>query len=73
MLKFAVFGCGFWAKFQIGAWSEIEGVELVALYNRTLVKAQKLADMFQVPNVYDDAEELLQKKSFMVPVSDKHP
>jgi predicted dehydrogenase len=62
MLKYAVFGCGFWAKFQIGAWSEIEGVELVALYNRTLEKAQRLAEMFHVPHVYDDAEELLQKE-----------
>lgn len=61
-LKFAVFGCGFWAKFQIGAWSEIEGVELVALYNRTLAKAEKLADMFHVPRVYDNAEELLKNE-----------
>jgi predicted dehydrogenase len=62
MLKYAVFGCGFWAKFQIGAWSEIEGIELVALYNRTLVKAQKLAGMFHVPRVYDNAEELLRNE-----------
>jgi predicted dehydrogenase len=61
-LKFAVFGCGFWSKFQIGAWSEIEGVELVALYNRTLSKAQALADLFHVASVYDDAEALLQKE-----------
>ncbi len=61
-LRFAVFGCGFWAKFQIGAWSEIEGVELVALYNRTLSKAENLAEMFSVPRVYDDAEELLRKE-----------
>jgi len=57
-----VFGCGFWAKFQIGAWTEIEGVELVALYNRTLSKAKALAEMYGVPAVYDDAEELLRKE-----------
>ena len=61
-LKFAVFGCGFWAKFQIGAWTEIEGVELKALYNRTLSKAKALADQFSVPAIYDNAEELLQKE-----------
>ena len=61
-LRFAVFGCGFWAKFQIGAWSEVKGAELVALYNRTLSKAQKLAEMFNVPRVYDDPEELLNKE-----------
>lgn len=63
MLKFAVFGCGFWSKFQIGAWSEIEGVELVALYNRTLAKARDMAEMFHVPHVYDNAEELLQSEN----------
>lgn len=61
-LKFAVFGCGFWAKFQIGAWTEIEGVELVALYNRTISKAKALADLFGVPSVYDNAEELLKNE-----------
>ncbi|HLO57224.1 MAG TPA: Gfo/Idh/MocA family oxidoreductase [Bacteroidales bacterium] len=61
-LRFAVFGCGFWSKFQVGAWTEIEGVELVALYNRTLSKAKALAEMFHVPAVYDDAEELLKNE-----------
>lgn len=60
--RFAVFGCGFWSKFQIGAWSEIEGVELVALYNRTLSKARTLAEYFHVPAVYDDPEELLRQE-----------
>ena len=57
-LRFAVLGCGFWSKFQIGAWSELEGVELVAVYNRTLSKAEKIADYFNVPKVYDNPEEL---------------
>lgn len=57
-LKFAILGCGFWSKFQIGAWSELEGAELLAVYNRTLVKAQKIAAYFKVPRVYDNPEEL---------------
>jgi predicted dehydrogenase len=57
-LKFAVLGCGFWSKFQIGAWSELEDAELVAVYNRTLSKAQKIAEYFNVPRVYNDPEEL---------------
>ena len=61
-LKFAVLGCGFWSKFQIGAWSELEGVELVAVYNRTLNKAQKIADYFKVARFYDNAEELFKKE-----------
>lgn len=57
-LKFAVLGCGFWSKFQIGAWSELDGAELVAVYNRTLHKAQKIAEYFKVPHVYDNPEKL---------------
>jgi D-apiose dehydrogenase len=61
-LKFAVLGCGFWSKFQIGAWSELEGVELVAVYNRTLSKAKMIAEYFDVPGVYNDPEELFSKE-----------
>jgi len=61
-LKFAVLGCGFWSKFQIGAWSELNGVELVAVYNRTLSKAQKIAEYFKVPHVYDNPEELFKNE-----------
>ena len=56
--KFAVLGCGFWSKFQIGAWGEVEGAELSAVYNRTLSKALKIAEYFKVPRVYDDPEKL---------------
>ncbi len=58
-LRFAIFGCGFWSQFQLGAWKELEGVECVALFNRTKSKAEDLAKRFGVLRVYDDAEELL--------------
>jgi predicted dehydrogenase len=60
-LRFAVVGTGFWSHFQVAAWKELEGVELVALYNRTLAKAQALAKTFGVKAVYDDIEELFAK------------
>ena len=62
MKKYAIFGCGFWSQFQIGAWKEIEGAECVALYNRTKSKAEDLAKRFNIPRVYDDAEELLKNE-----------
>jgi len=61
-LKFAILGCGFWSQFQIGAWQELEGAECVALYNRTKSKAEELARRFNVPRVYDDAEEMLRNE-----------
>ena len=58
-VKFGVLGCGFWSKFQISAWKELKDVELIALYNRTRSKAEKLASEFDVPKVYDTPEELI--------------
>ena len=57
-LKFAVMGAGFWSHYQIPAWLEVGGVQLVALYNRTVSKAQKVAEKFSVSRVYADADEL---------------
>ncbi len=61
-LRFAVIGTGFWANYQIPAWMELEGVELVALYNRTKSKAEALAHKFDVPRVYEYVEDLLKNE-----------
>lgn len=61
-LRYAVFGCGFWSHYQIPGWNELEGLELVAVYNRTLAKAEKVAEKFNVPAAYDDPQALLDKE-----------
>jgi predicted dehydrogenase len=61
-LRFAIFGAGFWSRFQLAAWNEIKGAKCVAIYNRTLSKAEALARQFSVPSVYDNPEELLRKE-----------
>jgi predicted dehydrogenase len=58
-LRFAVFGAGFWTRYQLAAWREVGGVECAAIYNRTRAKAETLAREIGVPAVYDDAEQLL--------------
>jgi predicted dehydrogenase len=58
-LRFAAFGAGFWTRFQLSGWREIPGAKCVAIYNRTLEKAQAYAREFQIPAVYDDAGSLL--------------
>jgi len=60
-LKFAVIGTGFWANYQLPAWFELEHVELIALYNRTETRADEIARRFNVPNVYDNIDELLDR------------
>lgn len=61
-LKFAIFGTGFWANFQLAAWKELKGVQCVAAYNRTISKAQTLASKFGIANIYDDAEKLMKNE-----------
>ncbi|MEM6280652.1 MAG: Gfo/Idh/MocA family oxidoreductase [Chloroflexota bacterium] len=58
-LKFALFGTGFWSHFQLAGWNELDGVECVAVYNRTKAKAEQFAEKFGIPAVYDDAQALL--------------
>ena len=58
-LRFAIIGTGFWARYQLAAWQEVPGARCVALYNRTLAKAEALAREFAVPAVFDDAEALI--------------
>jgi predicted dehydrogenase len=42
-------GTGFWSRFQLAGWQELDGVECVALYNRTRAKAEALACQYGVP------------------------
>lgn len=60
--RVAVVGVGFWAKFQIPAWREVPGAELVALCDRDRGKAEVAARQFGVPKVYADGEELLRSE-----------
>jgi D-apiose dehydrogenase len=62
-LRFAMFGTGFWSAYQLAGWREVGGLECVALYNRTVAKAEKLAQQFNLDaTIYDDPETLLQNE-----------
>lgn len=61
-LRFAIFGAGFWANYQLAAWRELKGAECAAIYNRTLAKAEALAKKFDLPRTYGDPEELLRRE-----------
>jgi D-apiose dehydrogenase len=71
-LRFAIAGTGFWSRFQLAAWRELQGAECVALYNRTRGKAEGLAREFGIPAVYDDAGEMLlrEKLDFLDIITD---
>lgn len=61
ILTVAVIGTGFWSTFQVAAWRELPGVDLIACYNRTRPRANTLAQQFSIPNVYDDIDQLLDR------------
>lgn len=60
-LKFAVIGTGFWAAYQVPAWLELPGVDLIAVCDHDQPKADALARQFGVPNVYTTVDELLDR------------
>lgn len=61
-LRFALFGTGFWSRYQLGGWGQTGLVECVAVYNRTRSKAESIAREFGVPAVYDSPEALLNRE-----------
>ncbi len=65
-VKIAVFGCGFWSQFQIGGWLELPEVEIVALYNRTLSRAEERGREFGIRSCYDDPEMVFRNHDFDV-------
>lgn len=60
-LRFAVIGTGFWSNFQIPAWMELGGVELVAVCDSAKSKAEAIANRFKIAQVYDSVETLLKE------------
>lgn len=61
-LRFAVIGAGFWAPFQIAGWQEVRGAKCVAICDLTAGKAEKVAQAFNIPGAYDDAEALFNQE-----------
>lgn len=61
-LRFAVIGTGFWARYQLAAWKELEGVELVAVCDHEVGRAKETAQKSGIEKVYERAEELLSEE-----------
>ncbi|MEQ8849916.1 Gfo/Idh/MocA family oxidoreductase [Botrimarina sp.] len=76
-LRFVVIGAGFWSRFQLAGWGEIEGVRCVGVQSRTRGKAEALAERFGGLAVYDDAQQMIdrEKPDFVDIITDgaSHP
>ncbi|WP_019997967.1 Gfo/Idh/MocA family protein [Aureimonas ureilytica] len=58
-LRGALIGCGFFAVNQMNAWSEIEGVRMVAICDRDEARLQAMGERFGIDARYTDAAEML--------------
>ena len=58
-LRIAVLGCGFWSRFQIPAWHEIEHVCCAAVCDVDAEKSRVTAARFNIPESYTDPAELI--------------
>ncbi len=59
-IKIGIIGAGFNCRYRhIPGFQEIDGVDVVAVANRTRESGKKAADEFNIPTVYDDWRALL--------------
>ncbi len=65
-IKIACIGAGYFAKFHVEAWTRIPEVEVVAICDKDLEKAEKLAKEYNVTKAYDSVTLLLQSEDFQV-------
>lgn len=53
-------GCGFFANNHLNGWKSLEGVELVAVCDLDLEKAERASAQFGIPRAYTDAAAMLE-------------
>ncbi|MBI4606574.1 MAG: Gfo/Idh/MocA family oxidoreductase [Planctomycetes bacterium] len=59
--RFAAIGAGFWARYQLSAWRDVQGAECVALCDVDRGKAERLARDLGIPAAYDDPDRMLRE------------
>ncbi len=59
-LRVAVAGAGYFCQFQLDGWRRIAGIEIVAICNRDVAKAQALAARFGIPKVFGSVASMLE-------------
>jgi len=58
-LRVATVGTGYFSRFQYEAWTRMDGVEIVAVCNRSLDSAEEVAAEYGIGGVYTDFETML--------------
>jgi len=58
-MRFVMIGAGFWARYQLSGWYEHPGVSCVGIHDRDRRRAERLAEEFGIPAVYDAPQAML--------------
>ena len=61
-LKGVAAGAGYFSRYQYEAWKRLPEVEISAVYNRTVAKAEEIGQAFGIPRSYPDFEEMLDRE-----------
>jgi predicted dehydrogenase len=61
-LKGVAAGAGYFSRYQYEAWKRLPEVEISAVYNRTVAKAEEIGRAFSIPRSYPDFEEMLDRE-----------
>ncbi|NND33260.1 MAG: Gfo/Idh/MocA family oxidoreductase, partial [Saprospiraceae bacterium] len=65
-IKLACVGCGYFSRFHVEAWLRIPEVELVAICDKDVAKAKKMASDFGIENYHTNLEALIDLEDFSV-------
>jgi D-apiose dehydrogenase len=63
VMRFALFGAGFWAGYQLAAWQEVPGAQCAVVCDPDLTKATALAARFGIAHVCSSPEEALKSEN----------
>lgn len=72
MLKFVLFGAGFWAQYQLASWREVSGAECIAICDPVKERAEALANRFGIANVFSQPEDAIRGADFADIVTPPH-
>ena len=61
-VRIACVGAGYFSVFHLEAWKRLVGVELIAICDSDRGKAEAFAHKFDIPSVYADYKELIEKE-----------
>jgi predicted dehydrogenase len=58
-LRVAIAGAGFFSRFQLDGWKAMREVEVVAIANRNVARAEELAHRYRIPRAFDAVAPML--------------